>query len=101
MPITSYHHNKYVVVILDNYFSCVLVHFIKNKSEVTAIIKQYIELTFTQFNVKVKHIRTDNGGEYMSTTLSQYFKDHGVIHETSAPHIHQQNGCAEQINCTL
>jgi hypothetical protein len=47
MPILSYHHNKYVVVILDDFSSCVLVWFIKNKSEVTDIIKQYIELTLT------------------------------------------------------
>jgi hypothetical protein len=101
MPILSYHHNKYVVVILDNYPSCVLVCFIKNKSEVTDIIKQYIKLTLTQFEVKVKRIRTDNGGEYMSTMLSDYFKDHGIKHELSAPHIHQQNRCVERINCTL
>jgi hypothetical protein len=101
MPILSYHHNKYVVVILDNYSSSVLIRFIPNKSEVTDIIKQYIELTLVQFHVKVKRIRTDNGGEYMSTTLSNYFKDHGIIHELSAPHVHQQNGRAEQINRTL
>jgi hypothetical protein len=101
MPILSYHHNKYVVVILDNYSSCVLVCFIKNKSEVTDVIKHYIKLTLTQFEVKVKRIRTDNGGEYMSTTLSNFFKDRGIIHELSAPHIHQQNGRAERINRTL
>jgi transposase InsO family protein len=98
MPILSYHHNKYVVVILDDYSSCVLVWFIKNKSEVTDVIKHYIELTLTQFEVKVKRIRTDNGGEYMSTTLSNFFKDCGIIHELSAPHTHQQNGRAERIN---
>jgi hypothetical protein len=79
MPMLSYHHSKYVVVILDDYSSCVLVWFIKNKSEVTDIIKQYIKLTLTQFDIKVKCIRTDNGGEYMSTMLSNYFKDHGII----------------------
>jgi transposase InsO family protein len=101
MPILSYHHSKYVVVILDDYSSCVLVRFIKNKSEVTDIIKQYVKLTLTQCEVKVKRIRTDNGGEYMSTMLSDFFKDRGIIHELSAPHIHQQNGWAERINCTL
>jgi len=49
----------------------------------------------------VKRLHTGNGGEYVTLELQSFLKEQGVIHETSTPYVHQQNGCAERLNCTL
>jgi len=33
--------------------------------------------------------------------LQSFLKEQEIIHKTSISHIHQQNGCAEQLNCIL
>ena len=51
-----------------------------------------------QLNSSVKHFRSDQGGEFKSPEFEKCLKDKGIIHEYSAPHIHQQNGHAERLN---
>ena len=46
-------------------------------------------------------VHSDQGGEYMGLALQSFFHTHGVTHQTSAPHIPQQNSRAERFNCTL
>ena len=38
----------------------------------------------------------DNASEYFHTSLSQFFDDHGIIHQSSCSHTPQQNGVAER-----
>ena len=47
-----------------------------------------------QFSRKVKVIRSDNGIEFMC--LSAFFREHGIIHETSCVGTPQQNGRVER-----
>ena len=46
-------------------------------------------------------MRTDIGGEYLSTKLQNYLKEKGIRHELTVPHSPQQNGVAERMNWTL
>ena len=41
---------------------------------------------------KVKAIRTDSGGEYMSTKFEDYLKSEGIRHERTVPKTPEQNG---------
>ncbi|CAL9003229.1 unnamed protein product [Prunus brigantina] len=55
----------------------------------------------TQFHASVKVFRTDNGGEYVNHTLTQFFRDQGIIHQTTTPFTPQQNGVSERKNRQL
>jgi transposase InsO family protein len=55
----------------------------------------------TQHDRKIKHLRTDQGGEYESTEFSNLLKEVRMIHKRSVPHIPQQNGLAKQFNQTI
>nr|GEY80513.1 zinc finger, CCHC-type [Tanacetum cinerariifolium] len=46
----------------------------------------------------IKELRTDRGGEYYDPV---YFQSTGIIHQTTAPYIPQQNGVAERKNRTI
>ncbi|GJZ97206.1 retrovirus-related pol polyprotein from transposon TNT 1-94 [Tanacetum coccineum] len=49
----------------------------------------------------VRHIRTDNGTEFVNQTLREYYEKVGISHETSVARSPQQNGVVERRNRTL
>ena len=49
----------------------------------------------------LKSLRTDNGGEYISTEFKEYLKLRGIHHELTVPYTPEQNGVAERLNRTL
>ncbi|GJY68871.1 retrovirus-related pol polyprotein from transposon TNT 1-94 [Tanacetum coccineum] len=49
----------------------------------------------------VRHIRTDNGTEFVNQTLREYYEKVGISHETSVARSLQQNGVVERRNRTL
>ncbi|RVW31138.1 Retrovirus-related Pol polyprotein from transposon TNT 1-94 [Vitis vinifera] len=55
----------------------------------------------TQYNVKVRVLRSDNGGDYQSSDLQKYLEGHGIIHQTTCSNTPQQNGVSEQKNWHL
>ncbi|KAL4579132.1 hypothetical protein LXL04_015268 [Taraxacum kok-saghyz] len=40
--------------------------------------------------------RSDNGSEFVNNTVNQFFKDKGIIHQTTTMYTPQQNGIAER-----
>ncbi|RVX02364.1 putative mitochondrial protein [Vitis vinifera] len=55
----------------------------------------------TQYNAKVRVLRSDNGGEYQSSDLQKYLEGHDIIHQTTCSNTSQQNGVAEWKNWHL
>ncbi|GJU72662.1 retrovirus-related pol polyprotein from transposon TNT 1-94 [Tanacetum coccineum] len=53
-----------------------------------------------QLNKKIKVVRSDRGGEYVSPIV-EFCSQHGIRHEFTAPYSPQQNGIAERKNRTL
>ena len=54
-----------------------------------------------QIEKKIKRLRDDRGGEYISNEFSQFCAEHGIIHEVTPPYSPQSNGVAERKNRTL
>ena len=52
----------------------------------------------TQFDTKIKILRTDNGTEYLNHTFDAYLESYGIVHQTSCPYTSAQNGVAERKN---
>jgi transposase InsO family protein len=50
----------------------------------------------TQFNTKIKIICSNNGGEYMSGDFRMFFREQGILHQTTCVDTPQQNGVFEQ-----
>ena len=49
----------------------------------------------TQFDTSICVIHSDNAREYYLRELSQFFSDHGIIHQPSCTRTPQQNGVVE------
>ena len=50
---------------------------------------------------KVKRVRSDIGGEYVSSRIQQFCKDAGIMQEYSTPYTPKENGVAERLNRAL
>ena len=92
---------RYFVTFIDDYSRCVTVYPIAHKSEVLDKFKEWEAAVTNQVDYKIKTLRTDNGGEYMSAEFQNFLKEKGIHHETTVPHSPQQNGIAERMNRTL
>ena len=55
----------------------------------------------TETNLKVKCLRSDNGGEYIDEGFSEYCAAQGIRMEKTIPGTPRQNGVAERMNRTL
>jgi len=90
-----------VITFLDDHSSYCRVAFLHKKSDAAEVIKSVFQLWSNTTSHSVKRLHTDNRGEYMTSELQSFLAKQGIIHETSTPHVHQQNGQAEQLNHTL
>ena len=68
----------------------------KERSELKTIFKSFYMEIKTQFNTCIRMFRSDNAREFFHSTLSQFFDDHGIIHQSSCARTPQQNGVAER-----
>ena len=55
----------------------------------------------TETSLKVKYLRSDNGGEYIDGGFSEYCAAQGIRMEKTIPRTPQQNGVADCMNRTL
>ncbi|KAM7499356.1 hypothetical protein LguiA_023770 [Lonicera macranthoides] len=96
--ISSLSGTRWFVTFIDDCTRMTWVCPMKSKSEVSSLFKGFHKQISTQYNATIQVLRSDNGGEYMSTELQAYFKLHGIIHQTTCAYTPQQNGVAERKN---
>ncbi len=56
---------------------------------------------YTNNPTRLKFLRTDNGGEYLSNEFRAYLAENGIHHQLTVAYTPQQNGVAERMNRTL
>lgn len=52
----------------------------------------YVAMVETETENLIHILRSDNGGEYMGSSLANWLKKKGIRHEKSVPYTPQQNG---------
>jgi transposase InsO family protein len=72
-----------------------------HKSDAAQILINGFTLLETQTGLRVRAVRSDNGREYVNSTLQDFFSSKGIIHGTTVPYNPQQNGAAQRLNRTL
>lgn len=92
---------KYVLTFIDDYSRYGISYFLKRKDETFEKFQEYHKYVETQLGKQVKALRSDGGGEYISTEFANYLKQHGIKRQVTIPHTPQQNGVAERRNRTL
>ena len=101
MPVESIGRKRYFVTFIDDYSRCCTVYFMRQKSEVFEKFKEFEALVTNGIGSTIGVLRSDNGGEYISSEFESYLKLKGIRHELTVPHTPEQNGVAERMNRTL
>ncbi|RVX02202.1 Retrovirus-related Pol polyprotein from transposon TNT 1-94 [Vitis vinifera] len=100
-PVASLGGSRYYITFIDDSSRKVWVYFLKNKSDVIVTFKKWKVMVETETGLKVKCLRSDNGGEYIDGGFSEYCAAQGIRMEKTIPGTPQQNGVAERMNRTL
>ncbi|VVT49829.1 uncharacterized protein SAPINGB_P002464 [Magnusiomyces paraingens] len=98
--------HRYVLTIMDYYSRYSYVELLVRKSDASLAIRNFIARCESYFSGdsagdRVAYFHSDNGGEYISKDLEQFFVSKGIKHTYTVPHTPQQNGVAERLNRTL
>ena len=95
-PTTTTSGFRWFVIFVDDCTRMTWLYLMKQKSEVAGLFQNFHKMIRTQFFGNLQVIRSDNGGEFVNKFLKGYFKEHGILHETTCVDTPQQNGVAER-----
>ena len=84
---------KYFLTIVDDATRATWIYLMKSKYDVRFLIVSFHTMVLTQFNVKIKQIRTDNALEF---NMLDFFASNGIVHQHSCFYTPQQNSVVER-----
>ena len=92
---------RYFVTFTDDRSGWATIFTMRKKSEVFDMYKRFEQFSERQTERRIKVLRTDRGGEYMSNAFHKYLAQRGIVQQLSTVETPQQNGVAERLNRTL
>ena len=100
-PVKSLGGREYMLTFTDEHTREVTVYFMAKKSDTFEAYKLFEAWVSTHRQAKIKILRTDRGGEYLSNAFKKYLETNGTHHELTVHHSPSQNGVSERLNKTL
>lgn len=100
-PVKTVDGHQYLLLVLDEYTRYLFPALLKAKSEAGAHLLRIMKRANVLHTVHVKHLRSDNGGEFHSVVLRAAKAELGVEDEYVPPNCHQSNGMIERVNLTI
>ncbi|GKA14171.1 retrovirus-related pol polyprotein from transposon TNT 1-94 [Tanacetum coccineum] len=82
MRVASVNGKKYILVIVDDYSRFTWIKCLRSKDEPSDFIIKFLKMIQVRLKVPVRHIRKDNGTEFVNQTLREYYEKVGISHET-------------------
>jgi hypothetical protein len=92
---------NYFMLIIDDYSKLTWVVFLKEKVEAFKKFKIFKALTENKIGKRLKAVRSDRGGEFMSSDFKEFCDKNGIKREYTIPGTPQQNGVVERQNKTM
>src|SRR5215510_15737116 len=97
-PVQSHQGYKYWALFKDDYTRLRCVIPMKKKADTFGAFKVFKAFVENLFDCKIKTIRDDKGGEYMSKEFEEFCLEHGIERQHTTRNRPQQNGDAERDN---
>ena len=101
VEVASVHGHRYMLTITDERSRKSFVWPLQHKSEAPSLIIQWCDRVHTETTKKLVEFHSDNGTEFVNSTLKEYFTQHGILFTTTTVATPQHNGIAERLNRTL
>nr|GEY61478.1 hypothetical protein [Tanacetum cinerariifolium] len=92
---------SYFLTSTDDFGRYGYVYLLKYKHEVFENFKVFKSEVELQLGKKIKALRSDRGGEYLSQEFKDYLSKNGIVQHLTSPYTPQQNGVSERRKHTL
>ena len=92
---------SYFIIFTDDMSKFRYVYLMKYKFEVFDKFKEYQRMIEKQTDKSIKALRSDRGGEYLSTKFTHFLKEYSIASQLTPPRTPQLNGVSERRNRTL
>ena len=89
---------RYWITFIDDYTQFRAVIFLKSKDQAFEAFQRYKAYAENHLGAKIKCMRIDKGGEYMSNQFIDFMLEHGITHQYTVRARPQQNGVAKRAN---
>jgi hypothetical protein len=93
--------NKYFMLLVDDYSRWMNVFMLKSKDKACDAFVKFKSETENQTGHKIKILRSDRGGEFLSGIFAGVCEEVGIRRQLTAPFTPQQNGVVERRNRTF
>jgi hypothetical protein len=98
MRTKSLEGESYFMLFIDDFTRMGWICFLKEKLEALNKFKSFKTLVENEKETKIKCLRSDNGGEFISKEFYLLYENHGIKRQFSTTITPQQNGIAERKN---
>lgn len=95
----SFGGKEYYISFIDDCTQMAWISLMSTKDESLSKFKLF--LNAIPKDLKVKHLRSDCGGEYINKEFAAYLESQSIHHEPTPAHTPQFNGVAERFNRTM
>ena len=85
----------YFITFTDDLSRYGYIYLMKHKSEALEKFKEFQNEVENQLGKKIKFLRSDRGGEYLSQEFDSHLKEHGIVPQLTPPGTPQRNGGIE------
>src|SRR5882762_2518485 len=100
-PVQTLSHRQYYVSFTDDFSRLTHLYLLRRKNETFAAYKEYEAWCHTQMNARIRILRSDRGGEYLSEEFKGHLAAAGTVHRLTVHDTPAQNGVVERLNRTL
>jgi transposase InsO family protein len=98
MQTESLGDNKYFFLFIDDYSRMIWMHFLRSKGEAFCRFKVFKAFVENQSKKKLKLLRTDQEGEFLSKEFIRFYENEGIHRDLTAPYTPKKNDIAERKN---
>ena len=92
---------RYFITFIDDNSNWSVVYPMHKRSEAFHYYKLFAHYAQTHTGRKIKVLRSDRGGEYLSDEFQTHLDECGTQHQMTSAYTPEQNGVAERLNRTL
>src|SRR4051812_14418519 len=92
---------RYVLTLTDDLSRYGYIYLMKHKSETFKKFKEFQSEVENQRDKRIKFLRSDRGGEYLSHEFGTHLRKCGIVSQLTPPGTPQRNGVSERRNRTL
>ncbi|KAJ9548797.1 hypothetical protein OSB04_021340 [Centaurea solstitialis] len=91
----------YFITFTDDFSRYGYVYLMRHKSETFEKFKEYQNEVQNLLDKRIKFLRSDRGGEYLSDEFDNHLMECGIVSQLTPPYTPQMNGVSERRNRTL